>query len=149
MGRYSVVSRAWLGLLGAMFCAAAGTSSCYSTGDGTAPPGKAIYYPVGLQVSAGGTVLYAVNSDFDLQFNGGTLQSYDLALIRRHTLDIIRDPRAPNVPILDRQNQTGAVCTARADSLPTLGQTCAPPVDSSFYVRDTAIVGAFATDLLL
>jgi hypothetical protein len=147
MGRSSVVSRAWLGLLGAMFCA--GTSSCYSTGDGTAPPGKALYFPVGLQVSAGGTVLYAVNSDFDLQFNGGTLQSYDLALIRQHTLDVIRDPRAPNVPILDRQNQSGAVCPGRADAMPTLGETCAPPVDSSFYVRDTAIIGAFATDLLL
>jgi hypothetical protein len=30
-----------------------------------------------------------------------------------------------------------------------LGQTCAPPVDSSTYVRDSAIIGAFATDLLL
>lgn len=149
MGRSSVVSRAWLGLLAAMGCVSAGTLNCYSTGDGTAPPSNAIYYPVGLQVSAGGTVLYAVNSDFDLQFNGGTLQSYDLALIRRHTLDVIANPHAPNVPILDPQNQTGQPCPARADALPTLGQTCAPPVDSSFYVRDSAIIGAFATDLLL
>src|SRR4051794_21595507 len=62
------------------------TASCYSTGDGSPPPLRSLYYPVGLQVSQGGTVLYAANSDFDLQYNGGTLQSYDLALIRRHAL---------------------------------------------------------------
>jgi len=129
----------------------AGAVGCYSTGDGTAPPSKAIYYPVGLQVSAGGTVLYAVNSDFDLQFNGGTLQSYDLASLRRDTLAIIANPRDPNLRgrIIDPQNQNGQPCPARADALPTLGQTCAPPVDSTFYVRDAAIIGAFATDLLL
>ena len=71
------------------------SASCYSTGDGSPPPLRAFYYPVGLQVSAGGTVLYAVNSDFDLQYNGGTLQSYDLALIRRHTLELIADPQSP------------------------------------------------------
>src|SRR3954464_14922100 len=63
-----------------------GVASCYSTGDGSPPPLNEFYYPVGLQVSAGGTVLYAVNSDFDLQFNGGTLQAYDLRLIRQHPL---------------------------------------------------------------
>jgi hypothetical protein len=30
-----------------------------------------------------------------------------------------------------------------------LGETCAPPVDSTAYVRDSAIIGAFATDLQL
>lgn len=151
-GPLTVFSRARVAaglLLSTTVIVSAGAVSCYSTGDGTAPPSTALYFPVGLQVSAGGTVLYAANSDFDLQFNGGTLQSYDLGLIRRHTLDIIANPRAPNVPILDRQNQTGAPCPARADALPTLGETCAPPVDSSFYVRDAAIIGAFATDLLL
>ncbi|HSO31599.1 MAG TPA: hypothetical protein VLT33_03755, partial [Labilithrix sp.] len=33
--------------------------------------------------------------------------------------------------------------------LTTLGETCAPPVESKFYVRDSAVIGAFATDLLL
>src|SRR5689334_16767020 len=70
----------------------AGTADCYSTGDGTPPPVDQLYYPVGLRVSAGGTVLYAVNSDFDLQYNGGTLQSYDLGLIRRHAVRLIADP---------------------------------------------------------
>jgi hypothetical protein len=142
-----VASRSALGLAFALAVGGA-SASCYSTGDGSPPPLRSLYYPVGLQVSAGGTVLYAVNSDFDLQYNGGTLQSYDLGLIRRHTLELLADPRSPNVPILDRETLASNPCPARAASLPTLGETCAPPVDSSFYVRDTAVIGAFATDLL-
>lgn len=140
-------SRGWVALLLSPIVALAAVD-CYSTGDGTPPPLKDFYYPVGLQVSAGGTVLYAANSDFDLQYNGGTLQSYDLALIRRHTLDLIADPSSPNVPVLDRAQLVDNPCPARA-SLEPLGETCAPPVQSSFYVRDTAVIGAFATDLLL
>jgi hypothetical protein len=141
----SGVSRAWLAVLPLLTL---GAVDCYSTGDGTAPPLEDFYFPVGLQVSAGGTVLYAVNSDFDLQYNGGTLQSYDLGLIRRHTLDLIADPLNPNVPILDREQLVGTPCPGAASGN-ELGETCAPPVQSSFYVRDTAIIGAFATDLLL
>jgi hypothetical protein len=153
--RLSGVRRAWLAALPILVL---GAANCYSTGDGSPPPLQDLYYPVGLQVSAGGTVLYAVNSDFDLQFNGGTIQSYDLGLIRRHTLDLIADPLNPNVPILDRGkltqvDSTGKVttlaCPAQAQANVTLGETCAPPVDSKFYVRDTAIIGAFATDALL
>lgn len=144
----SGLSRAWLALLPVLTM---GAVDCYSTGDGTPPPLKEFYFPVGLQVSAGGSVLYAVNSDFDLQYNGGTLQSYDLGLIRRHTLDLIADPRNPNVPILDREKlgTTGCPGPSNSGQPTTLGEVCAPPVDSSFYVRDAAIMGAFATNLML
>ena len=145
-----VASRASRACLASAIALAVGaaSASCYSTGDGSPPPLRSFYYPVGLQVSAGGTVLYAVNSDFDLQFNGGTLQSYDLGLIRRHALALIADPTNLSIPILDRDKLGDNPCPARSPSFPTLGETCAPPVDSSFYVRDAAIIGAFATDLL-
>lgn len=129
--------------------------SCYSTDDGTTPPLDGFYFPVGLQVSAGGSVLYAANSDFDLQYSGGTLQSYDLSLIRRHTLDLIADPNAANVPILRRTNDAEQLCPGNPPistsdgSRQPLGETCAPPVDSRFYVRDSAVIGAFATTMLL
>ena len=142
----SGLSRAWLALLPVLTM---GAVDCYSTGDGTPPPLKDFYFPVGLQVSAGGTVLYAINSDFDLQYNGGTLQSYDLGLIRRHTLDLIADPRNPNVPVLGREQLSATGCPGPPDRPATLGETCAPPVQSSFYVRDAVIIGAFATNLLL
>jgi hypothetical protein len=77
---------------GASLCACAAivvASACYSTGNGTAPPGNQMYYPVGLAVSAGGNVLYVANSDFDLQYNGGTVQSYDLKAIRNDTVRLL------------------------------------------------------------
>ena len=151
MGRRAVEmrwgwSRAGLALLPLLML---GAADCYSTGDGTPPPLDQLYYPVGLRVSAGGSVLYAVNSDFDLQYNGGTLQSYDLGLIRRHAVKLIADHSAPEIPVLDRQKLIDNPCPSRSVSLDLLGETCAPPVDSAFYVRDSAVIGAFATDLLL
>ncbi len=142
-----------LGLLAT--CAAAG---CYSTGDGTAPPPKQIYFPVGLGVSRGGNVLYVANSDFDLQWNGGTVQSYDLHLIRRDAVLTIDDPNNPNLVL--KRPPTGVKCDTSTQEPPVyktdgsgqrqpLGETCAPPVDASIYVRDSATIGAFATDLQL
>ena len=64
-----------------VLCAVIGgltSPACYSAGNGTPPPLDSFYYPTGLAVSSGGNVLYAINSDFDLQWNGGTLQSYEI-----------------------------------------------------------------------
>jgi hypothetical protein len=147
-----------------MALAAAPTlSSCYSTGNGTQPPPDSFYFPVGLAVSHGGNVLYAVNSDFDLQWNGGTIQSYDLDQIRVDAATLVVDETAnlpiaknisdnfvhqppppmgscPNSPVIDWSDGSGRV---------PLGQTCAPPVNSYVYVRDSVIIGAFATDIQL
>lgn len=140
-----------------------GTADCYSQGDGTPPPLDRFYFPVGLRVSAGGNVLYAVNSDFDLQYNGGTFQSYDLRLIRQHVVEIIKDPSAstrPDIPLVVRTPLSpgqappcpGAPPVTRpggSEERQPLGETCAPAVDSRFYFRDVGVIGAFATDLLL
>jgi hypothetical protein len=138
-------------------------SSCYSTGNGTQPPPESFYFPVGLAVSRGGNVLYVVNSDFDLQWNGGTIQSYDLDQIRVDAATMVVDEEAkipiaqnisenfvhqpgpplgscPNDPVVDWADGTGRA---------PLGQTCAPPVNSYEYVRDSVVIGAFATDIQL
>ncbi len=142
-------------LISSVVAASLGLSACYSAGDGTDPPKKSFYFPVGVTVSRGGSVMYVVNSDFDLQWNGGTVQAYDLNLIRRHTVLAIKDPtdpalpllrpgvqgQCPNNPPISRSNGTGF--------RQPLGETCAPPVDSTVYVRDSVIIGAFATDLQL
>src|ERR1700691_6396641 len=66
--------------------------ACYSSGaGGTDPPTTTFYFPTGLAVSTGGNVLYVANSDFDLQWNGGTLQSYDLFQIRNDAATLIQD----------------------------------------------------------
>jgi hypothetical protein len=131
-------------------------SSCYSTGDGTLPPPDSFYFPTGLAVSQGGNVLYVVNSDFDLQWNGGTIQSYDLDQIRHDAALLVVNPTDPGIaanlvhkpgpapgqcpsnPVTDWADGTGRAAP---------GQTCAPPVNSFVYVRDSAIIGAFATDI--
>src|SRR5215472_2957560 len=114
-------------------------ASCYSAGNGTAPPDKSFYYPVGLGVSLGGNVLYVANSDFDLQWNGGTVQSYDLHLIRKHAVWAIADPTNPNLPLAQ---PPAPGCPGNppiyngSGGRQSLGQTCSPPVNSQFYVRD-------------
>jgi hypothetical protein len=145
--------------LGAAVFAAA-TPACYTAGGGTSPPANSFYFPTGLAVSSGGNVLYAINSDFDLQWNGGTLQSYDLFQIRQDTVSLIQANLSgsttppPGVPFLDPwQGECPGYPPPPTNDLSgigvPLGESCAPPVDSTQYVRDSAVVGAFATDLQL
>jgi hypothetical protein len=56
---------------------------CFPPGEGLDPPAGLVYFPVGLAVDAQQKFLYVVNSDFDLQFNAGTVQSWELAPLRR------------------------------------------------------------------
>jgi hypothetical protein len=144
-------------------------SACYpGGGGGSNPPTNTFYFPVGLAVSAGGNALYVVNSDFDLQYNGGTLQSYDLFAIRGDAAALIQNNlagRAPDVlstriPFVFAAPSTpcaigqalpgdaGAPTLNASDgSRIQLGQGCAPPIDTSKYQKSSAVIGAFATDL--
>ncbi len=143
-------------------------SACYNAGDGTTPPGQQIYFPIGLVVSKGGSVLYVANSDFDLQWNGGTVQSYDLVQVRRDAVIAIKDPTLLANPrenavrswpngILTRPLPAPNPCPSdppifQSDGSGTrqpLGEACSPPVDATYYVRDSVVIGAFATDMRL
>lgn len=149
-------------------------SGCYGGGGaGTDPPPSALYFPSGLAVSKGGNVLYAVNADLDLQWNGGTLQSYDLFLLR-HDVDQLIDanlvPGTPPpvigcktstdtgcIPVMATPWQPSDCTNASVPNTPglvesngtrfQLGETCAPPVDPTHYQRSSRIIGAFATQL--
>ncbi len=147
-------------------------AACYTTGDGTAPPPDRLYFPVGLAVSAGGNVLYAANSDFDLQYNGGTVQSYDLNAIRNDTVRLLVGAYADN-PFVPAAQSAGYPSLPWASGSPSaaacpdtpinppptdpnfpgsrlpIGEACAPPMLSQGYRKDTVVVGAFATDLQL
>jgi hypothetical protein len=145
--------------------------ACYPDGGGgTDPPTNTFYFPVGLAVSGGGNALYAVNSDFDLQWNGGTLQSYDLFAIRRDTGRLVQAQLAGGAgvnalglnlvePYYPGQCLTGLPLPGTDAGFPSIvlnpggrippNEACAPAVDSSSYVRSSRIIGAFATDLQL
>ena len=132
----------------------AAAPACYDEGDGTDPPTDSLYFPVGLQVSHGGTALYVINADFDLQYNGGTLQAYDLRSMRQDALKAIINPTDPSLPLL-RPAAPGCpsdppvLRTDGTQTRQTLARRCSPPVNSVTYFRDSAIIGAFATDLLM
>lgn len=63
-------------------CAALGALGCFKPDDGREPPLDRIYFPTALALSPDGDRLYVVNSDWDLQFNAGSLQVYDTARVR-------------------------------------------------------------------
>jgi hypothetical protein len=134
--------------------------ACFSGAGGTNPPQKSFYFPVGLAVSSGGNVLYAVNSDFDLQWNGGTLQSYDLFRLRHDVAELINaNENVPGAtangikfipPAQWQKNCVQSPPLRNADgSRVPLGQACSPPVDSTQYIGQSVTIGAFATDLQL
>jgi len=80
--------------------------ACFPPGEGIAPPDDRVYFPVGLAVDEQKKFLFIVNSDFDLQFNAGTVQSWDLDELRR---------RVPRYCESDADCADGRVCDLPAE----------------------------------
>jgi hypothetical protein len=59
------------------------SGGCFSTGEGLEPPLNRVYFPTGLTLDADSQRLFVANSNFDLQFNGGSLQSWNLDEVRK------------------------------------------------------------------
>jgi hypothetical protein len=145
-------------------------SGCFGPGEGVEVPKDEIYFPVGLALSRdtdpvanpGPDFLFVVSSDFDLQYNGGAVQSYDLNVLvdklpRRCVVDadcVGAEPR----PVC----QAGGMCAAsqdendspcldgdRADSDRLLFPGRCNPIDPKGLQLSSAKIGAFATDALL
>jgi hypothetical protein len=127
-------------------------AGCYSTGEGPSPKQNALYFPVGILPSPGGNALYVVNSDFDLQFNGGTVEAYNLHEIRDIALrpfwapepdDDRSDPcfgLGPNPNVILYPGPCGPLDLNR------------PPPRSVPYgpfFQASAKIGAFATDVVM
>ncbi len=151
--------------------------ACYSIGAGIGPPLDSIYFPTGLAVSQNSNYLYVVNSDFDLQYNAGTLQS--LSLDRIHSLiprgcysdsgcasdqycDVPTssdDSAEHSYWCVDQAGQyQGSPCRAlgenTADERITVPGRCqsidlqTPQDSGSPLVTDAVAIGAFATDVI-
>jgi hypothetical protein len=60
----------------------AGSIGCFKPDDGREPPLGRIYFPTGLALTEDGDRLYVANSDWDLQFNAGSVQVYDTGRLR-------------------------------------------------------------------
>jgi hypothetical protein len=152
--------------------------SCTSAGEGIAPPLDAIYFPTGLALSSNSRQLYVVNSDFDLQYNAGTLQSLDLTHIHALTprgcvadsdcstskyCDIPEGPsdsKEHSFWCLERSGSTANLpCGTLGESTPservtTPGRCRAvnlshPPDGGDSLITDSVAIGAFATDVVV
>ncbi len=69
---------------GSSILTALALAGCLSAGEGVDLPLDRIYYPVGMAADKdkGAEYLFVVNSDFDLQYNGGSVQALSLDRIR-------------------------------------------------------------------
>jgi len=56
---------------------------CFPSGEGVDPPtDRSVYFPVGLALDSDASHLFIANSDFDLQYNAGTVASWSLDAVR-------------------------------------------------------------------
>ena len=137
----------WMSLMvrgcGLLACAVV-LSGCFTSGEGREPHPDRLYFPTGLVVSPGGTTLYVANSDFDLQFSGGSVQALDLRAIRGDTR-VIAEAIAGGA-------SASEACVA-ASLQPNLNPWLQPGPCGAFvlapYVEQFAFIGAFASGLLL
>ncbi len=130
----------------ALACVAIVTSAatCQLNGDEHMLGEKDLYYPTGLVVSAGGSTLYVANSDFDLQFSGGSVHAVDAAALRAAV--------APIALGLASGDGASAACSAAGLGLnldPFLNPGPCAPIAYAPLVRASVYVGAFASGLML
>lgn len=149
IGRISVLARACV-LAATAGSAALLASSCFTGSEGLLPPVETLYFPTGALVSPGRTTLYVVNSDFDLQFNGGTVQAMNL--VADGSQEGLRD-------VVDRVAQgivDGASPTEVCGSIgstPNTNVSLYPgpcePIAAKPFIRSVATIGAFASAVTL
>ena len=68
-------------------------AGCFVGDQALAPPDNAFYYPTALVRSPGGSTLYVANSDFDLQYDGGTVLALDLVKLRARIANLLKTLR--------------------------------------------------------
>lgn len=157
----------------ALACVASTTSACFDPDDGREPPLDRIYFPSGLALSPDGNRLYVANSDWDLQFNAGSVQVYDAERLRSllptfcesdaecsavggrcdltPSADASGVERAPTHWCLpaDNADPCGGLGQQTAADRTTSPGLCAP-IDNrgDGLLLDSVRVGAFATDII-
>lgn len=133
-------------------------TACYSSGEGMTPPLDRIYFPTGLATNCDSRAdapacqpsrLYVASSDFDLQFNAGSIQTIDLERVREIVGSIYPSDAS------DGQAHCGKFGEQNAGEQLLSPGPCGPvnldhPQDGgSKIVVDSVGIGAFATDVIL
>lgn len=121
-------------------------AGCFVGDQALSPPSNAFYYPTALVRSPGGSTLYVVNSDFDLQYDGGTVLALDLAKMRAKL-----NPFLLAVRNVARGASVAAACLAggtskNTDNVLNPGPCLAIPLaDAVGGAPPSATIGAFAS----
>lgn len=121
----------------------AGATGCYDQGDGVDPPLGDLYFPTGLALSAGATRLYAISSDFDLQYNGGALHALDLVRVRSlvprecwSDTDCDASSHCDLLPTAENRNKPSNWCVPNDGA--QAGKPCGVFGEKTFAERSTA-----------
>jgi hypothetical protein len=133
-------------------------SGCFGPGEGVEVPQDQIYFPVGVALDASQQHLFVVSSDFDLQYNGGAVQSYDLSKLA--AVLPVRCSEANAAEVCDGVCEAG-LCVPEAGGTPCLTTGDRPDADQLLYPGrcnpldptplqvSTVKIGAFATDAVI
>lgn len=133
------------------------SSGCFS-GEGLEAPIDEIYFPTGLVMDESGEHLLVVSSDFDLQYDGGAIQSYRLGdlfeeLPKRCSDDA--DCVDPDQPVC-----ASGLCASSLTASPCKQGDRAPEdqllypgrcnfIDNKPFIKSAVKIGAFAADAVI
>lgn len=132
-----------------LFCVAL-FGGCFAGSDKLVPPNEDLYFPTAVAVSPGRTTLYVANSDFDLQYSGGTIQALNLVPVgdQPGIRDIAASLAAKIADGASPDEACGAIGT-KPNGNPSLHPGPCEPLDVSPFVQAYAGVGAFSSGITL
>jgi DNA-binding beta-propeller fold protein YncE len=113
-------------------------TACLPDTGGIEPPSDELIFPVGLATTPNDNFLLAVNSNFNLKYNAGTIVALDLSVLDEH---LATSPDTGEV-VYATECGTDGVTTVSGDN-----QYCFVDISSLIVEDETLRVGAFASDL--
>ncbi len=132
-----------LGLVPALI----GLAACFTSSEGLEPPPQLLYYPTGIAFSPGAGTLFVASSDFDLQYNGGSV-----AAVAWGTPGGLREAALAVADALENgasiRDACAALGLAENDDALLYPGPC-KPFGLEPYVKKTATIGAFASSAVV
>ena len=109
---------------------------CTNAGEG--PPAARLNFPIAVAISPDGSQLYVANSNFDLRYNAGSLQSYNLETLNNSLPDCTGLPRA-------RRQECGVIPIEDTDP----GDLPDTIVPTAGLLTGEVLIGSYADGLVI
>lgn len=124
-------------------------AGCYINNEGLSPPLDSFYFPTAMVVSPGRSALYVASSDFDIQYNGGTVLAVDLRRLRPQLASLLTGLRSGAGNSACRGVSVAGAGALGVNQQALLHPGPCSPIPIGGYVSDSAIIGAFASGATL